>query len=60
MIEATRNNQTVCGMIEGGSVAATEEGGMEEERSPNGMSIYCRRTRTQRDWDPRRRWRMKN
>jgi hypothetical protein len=30
MIEATSNNQTVCGMIEGGSVAATEEGGMEE------------------------------
>jgi hypothetical protein len=56
MIEATNNNQTVCGMIEVGNMAVKEEGGMEEEQSPNGMSIYCQRTRTQRDWDPRRQW----
>jgi len=51
MIETTHNNHTVCGMIQGCSVAVVEEGGMEEERSPNGMSVYCRRTDTQQDWD---------
>jgi hypothetical protein len=50
-------------MIKGVSVAAAaaEEGGMEEEQLPNEMSIYCRSPCcTQRDWDPRRQWRMKS